>query len=332
MANHDQRAVRATHRIFLNGEQLTSDQLARTAGHADCVDVVTAISGGCGDRSVGRWCAYRVPVDTSLFTPLHLQPTAACRLAFNAAGLWLRHNVLSHRRLVREHRTGLVIWSVQLVYGDRITFFDADELEVRVAGRIRGRGTQFECRVEIRAPTGTPTRLSAWLIPLRLGEDGDLLGTPARLGPDVAARFRAEEVDDRPHTSPVPRLRASITREAGPLALGRTPFTVHRHQCEVADQWFWAEAVSLSGSGREELVRAEAERLPRLRQAMRAPPERLDVLFERPYYLFDRGEVVSTAYDWRGKLAFVHELFGAGNEGEGPRALAIEQFPDGPRP
>lgn len=38
--------VRATHKIFLNGEPLEPDQLARPAGDADCVDLLLAISGG----------------------------------------------------------------------------------------------------------------------------------------------------------------------------------------------------------------------------------------------------------------------------------------------
>ncbi len=38
--------VRATHRIFLNGEQLETEQLSRPAGEADSVDRLLAISGG----------------------------------------------------------------------------------------------------------------------------------------------------------------------------------------------------------------------------------------------------------------------------------------------
>ena len=38
--------VRATHKIFLNGEQLDAEQLGRPAGDADSVDLLLAISGG----------------------------------------------------------------------------------------------------------------------------------------------------------------------------------------------------------------------------------------------------------------------------------------------
>ncbi len=273
-----------------------------------------------------RSCAYGVPVDSGLFTPLHLQPTAVCRLAFDAAGRWLSRHAISHRRLVAEHQTGFVLWSVQLVSGDPVGFFDADGLDVRVTGRVRGGGTQFESDVEVRGPVGRATRLQACCVPLRLDAGPALSGTPARLCPEVMSAFLADEIEARPHRSPLPGLRAAIAGGGATLARGRTPFVIHRHQCEVADQWFWVEAVSLAGSGREELVRAEAERVPRLRLAMQAPVRRLDLLFRRPFYLFDEGAVLSTAYEWEGRLAFVHELVGTGGGGDEPRALAIEQF------
>jgi hypothetical protein len=38
--------VRATQKIFLNGEPLEPDQVASPAGAADCVELLLAISGG----------------------------------------------------------------------------------------------------------------------------------------------------------------------------------------------------------------------------------------------------------------------------------------------
>ena len=278
-----------------------------------------------------RCCAYEVPVDTSFFTPLHLQPTAVCRLGFNAAGRWLSRHAISHRRLVTEYETGLVLWSVQLVCGDAVGFFDADRLDVRVTGRVRGGGTQVECDVEV-GPVARTTRLHACCVPLRLDGGPALSGRPARLSAEVMSAFLADEIEARPHRSPVPSLRAAIAAGGATLARGRTPFVIHRHQCEVADQWFWPEAVSLAGSGREELVRAEADRVPRLRLAMQTPVRRLDLLFSRPFYLFDEGAVVTTAYEWEDRLAFLHELVGTGAGGDEPRALAIEQFALTPDP
>lgn len=271
-----------------------------------------------------RYCAYEVPVDTGFFTPLHLQPTAVCRLAFNAAGRWLSRHAISHSHLLAEHRTGLVLWSVQLVSGDPVGFFDADRLGVRVTGRVRGGGTQVECEVEVGGPVGLATRLQACCVPLRLDGGPALSGAPARLCPEVMSAFLADEIEARPHRSPLPRLRAAIAAGGAALARGRTPFVIHRHQCEVADQWFWPEAVSLAAGGREDLVQAKAERVPLLLSALQSPVRRLDLLFNRPFFLFDEGAVWSSAYEWEGRLVFIHEL--VGSENDQSRALVTEQF------
>lgn len=42
----DGGAVRATHRMFLNGEQLTSEQERTPVGPTDTVEILTAIAGG----------------------------------------------------------------------------------------------------------------------------------------------------------------------------------------------------------------------------------------------------------------------------------------------
>src|SRR5215472_12515474 len=174
-----------------------------------------------------RSCAYRVAVDTGFFTPLGLQPAAVCRLAFNGAGRWLERHAISHRRLVAEHRTGFVFWSVQLVPGDPVGFFDADRLDVTVTGRVLGGGTQVACDTEIRGAGGRPTRLRAVCVPLRLDGGPALSGTPARLSPEVLSAFRPDEVEARPHRSPLPGLRAAVAARGVVLARGLTPFVIH---------------------------------------------------------------------------------------------------------
>jgi hypothetical protein len=258
---------------------------------------------------------YEIPVDTGLFTPLGLQPTAVCRLGFNAAGRWLGEHAISHRRLVAEHRTGFVVWCAQLNFDAPVCYLDADVFEMRVGGRVRGGGTQFECDISI----GRAARMQACCVPLRLDGDPALSGSPARLGTDVLAAFLPDEIDDRPHLSPLPQLCADVRSSGTELARGRTPFVIHRHQCEVADQWFWPEAVSLAGAGRDELARSGE-----LPAGVAKPLRRLDLLYNRPFFLFDEGAVVSSAYEWEGRLVFVHELHGT--EGPEPRAIAVEQF------
>ncbi len=270
-----------------------------------------------------RWGAYEMPVDTGLFTPVGLQPAAVCRIGFNAAGRWLSEHAISHRRLVAEHGRGFVVWSAELSFDQPAGFFDADCLQMRVTARVRGGGTQFECEVEV-GNSVAPSRMRACCVPLRLDGDAALSGVPNRLGPDVLAHFLPDEIEAAPHLSPVPALRVAITKGGNVLACGRTPFVIHRHQCEVADQWFWPEAVSLASSGREELVRTQADRVPLLRRGLTTQVGRIHLLFNRPFFLFDEGFVVSSAHECDGRLVFMHELVGVGDER--PRAIAIEQF------
>ena len=271
-----------------------------------------------------RWSSYEIPVDTGLFTPLGLQPTALCRLGFNAAGRWLGRNAINHRCLLAEHQTGLVVWSAQLAFDEPVGFFDADCLEMRVTARVRGAGTQVEFDLEVGSPPDTRARLQACCVPLRLEGDAALSGIPARLSSEVMAAFLPDEVEGLPHRSTVPALRAAVLEDSTALAQHRVPFVIHRHQCEVADQWFWPEAVSLAAGAREELVRAEAERVPGLLPGLRTPVRRLDLLFSRPFFLFDEGAVRSSAYEWEGRLVFINEL--VGSHEDRPRALVIEQF------
>src|SRR5947209_4473154 len=271
-----------------------------------------------------RWDAYQMQVDTGLFTPLGLQPTAVCRLGFNAAGRWLREHALRPPRLVSRYQTGFVLWAGGLIFDETVRYFDSDCLEMRVMGRVRGGGTQFECEVEVDSARGITTRLRACCVPLHLDGDPAISGAPARLGPGVMEAFLPDEIEVRPHRSPAPGLLAAIRRDGTELARRTTPFVIHRHQCEVADQWYWPEAVSLASDGREELVRVESSKIPALRLALSTPLRRLDLLFNRPFFLFDEGAVLSSALKWQGRLVFVHELVGI--EGGEPRALAIEQF------
>lgn len=271
-----------------------------------------------------RWCTYEVPIDTGLFTPLGLQPTAIFRLAFNAAGGWLSRYAISHRRLVSEQHTGFVVWSAQFIAGQSFSFLEGDCLEVRVAGRVRGCGTQFECEGEVSGASGATTRMRACCVPLRLDGDPALSGVPARLSAEVMAAFLPDEIEARPYRSPVPGMQAAVAREGTLLARGRMPFTIHRHQCEIADQWFWPEAASLASGAREDLVRSESDSDPRLRLGLATPVHRLDLVFNRPFFLFDQGAIRSSAYDWQGRVVFIHELIGTTDDE--PRAVAIEQF------
>lgn len=128
-------------------------------------------------------------------------------------------------------------------------------------------------------------------------------------------------------------MRAGFARDGEQLASGRTHFRVHRHHCEVADQWYWAETLGFAAGAREELVMRQGKALPGLRRALAAPLRRVDVTWLRGQFR-DLFEVRTTAHQVGDELAFVHELWladdeggiGSGIEDGGPYAVVVERI------
>jgi hypothetical protein len=275
---------------------------------------------------VPRHCTYEIPLDSSLFTPLQLQPIAVGRIGFNAAARWLKENVCSHRRLIWGHQTGLVVWSWELEYRAPLDFEAADEAHVDVTGRVRGRGSQFECEMTLSGPAGVSVEMRAVSVPLELAGDAALSGRPRRLPEGVLARFCDDEIERVPRRSGVPSMQADLRREGTALASTEESFRVHRHHCEVADQWFWPEALGFAAVGREELVVRHAASHEAVRAGLGAPVRRVEATCLRTFQFRDLGRVSTTAYDWRGRLLFVHELSLADSAKHDVHAVAIEHF------
>ncbi|TDD87830.1 hypothetical protein [Actinomadura rubrisoli] len=253
---------------------------------------------------------HRVPADAGLFDPLQLQPAAVGRITFDAGTRWLRRHLISHRRLLTECGTGLVVWSVRIRYERALGFADTEELGVRTQVMALCGGGQVRCEVAIDdgRDTRPAVRASLVLIPLRIEGEPSLAGNPAALDPRLLKLFRHDELLPVPHTSPVPRLRRELGRLGAPRARASTAFRIHRHMCEMADQWFWPTALTLAATGRAELIRGCARPPERVPDGLSRPVRTLDVLLERPFYLFDEGRVVSSVWSDADGPTFVHEL------------------------
>jgi hypothetical protein len=159
-----------------------------------------------------------------------------------------------------------------------------------------------------------------------LSDDPALSGEPGRLTDELLARFRPDEIEAAPYASPTLRRKRDIMRHGMPLGRAEKLFILHRHRCEVADQWFWGEVTALAGAGREALVLEHGERVPDLRDGVRLPVRAIRAIFTRPFYLFDEGLVLSLAYRWNDRLVFVHELVARTGSRDKPHAIALEEF------
>lgn len=273
-----------------------------------------------------RTSTYETVLDAGQFTPTQLGTTAVGRLAFQAGARWLRDHVCSHRALVVEHRVGFVLWSWQLEYASPLGFLDADAALVDVRARLRGpASSQLEVEMTLRGPAGVAVRTRGASVPLRLGGDQALSGTPAPLPGALVAAFEDDEFERSPHRSAVRALHARFERDGERLAAGTTSYRVHRHHCEVADQWYWAETLGFAAGAREELVRRYGRSAPELRRALADGIRRVDVTWLRSGQLWDLLEIRSTAYRHGDELAFVHEIGLAEDDG-GPCALVVERI------
>ncbi|MFB7664816.1 acyl-CoA thioesterase [Kitasatospora sp. NPDC056138] len=273
-----------------------------------------------------RSSTYEVVLDASLFTPTQLQTTAVGRLAFQAGTRWMRDHVCSHRTLVSEHQVGLVLWAWQLEYEQPLRFLDADEVLVDVRARVRGpKSSQLEMEMTLSGPAGVAVRTRAASVPLRLSGDLALSGAPTTLPPSLVAAFHDDEVERSPYLSPVRRLVGAFERDGELIASDTTAFRVHRHHCEVADQWYWVESLGFAGGAREEFVMRHGRKAPELRRAMTEGIRRVDVTWLRAGQLWDLLEVRTTAYRQGEELAFVHELGLADEDGGGPYAIVVER-------
>lgn len=273
---------------------------------------------------MARRCSYSLLLDSSFFNPLQLQPMAVGRLGFNAGARWLKENVCSHRELIWDHGVGLVLWAWELRYLEPLSFRSADEARLEVAGRVRGPRSQFECEMRISGPGGAALEMRAISVPLSLTGDAALSGSPQALPDAIVERFHDDELEPVPYRSSVASAMRELTGAGRPLATASETFRVHRHNCEVADQWFWAESLGFAAAGREELVARHAAACPEVRGGLSRPVSRIDAVCTRTYQFRDLGNVSTTAYELDGSLVFAHDL--RLDEGGDVHATAIERF------
>ena len=273
-----------------------------------------------------RSSSYEIVLDASLFTPTQLQTVAVGRLGFQAGTRWLRDHLCSHRTLVAQHRVGLVLWAWQLEFEQPLRFEDADEVVVDVNARVRGRrSSQLEVAMTISGPAGVAVRSTAASVPLRLSGDPALSGVSARLPDVLVERFCDDERECSPFRSQVPALRAALDRDCTRLASDSTTFRVHRHHCEMADQWYWVESLGFAAAAREELILRHGQQIPELRRAMVNGIHRVDAMWLRAGQLWDVLEVRTTSYRDGDEIAFVHELGLVEADGGAPFAIVVER-------
>jgi len=275
---------------------------------------------------VSRTVKFEVPVDTGFFTPIQVQPRILTSLAWNALARWLRAHVVSPSLMVEDHRIGLVVLGFQMQYDTSPTFLNTEALSVQASLSVRSRGKRLVLDTRFAdAVTGEPAaNLEVILLPVRIDEPQSLAAEPAELSEELLARFAEDEIKRGPTPRYLHRLASEVRRDGELISERSHDFVMHRHLCEVADQWAWYELPCILECTREPLAFEGMGDQPLMRRVLSEPLKRSAAEFTRPYYWSDRGRIQSRAYAWRGQVALVHEL--QGQQGRDSYGTAVEIY------
>lgn len=263
--------------------------------------------------------------DTSQFTPHQFQARSLLSVSFNVMWNWMRTHFISFRRSVQEHGLSWVIIRIGIEYHDRVTYFDADGFEAVVEKVTLRRDRMLEFHVEFRIPGKRIATGTIVLLAVKVGDQDSLSALPGKVDRKLVDLLAPDEIHSTVPERVVPSILDKIQRYGTPLAEGLYPFTVHRHLCEVADQWCFVELAGLVGAGRESLVAAHPSKGTDLLRGLSEPMKSLRAELRHAYFLFDEGRVETTSYALGDRAYFVHRLLGAAANRE-PYATVIEEF------
>ncbi len=255
-----------------------------------------------------RTVRFEVTSDTSLFTPLQAQPRALIWLMMNGWAKWARAHLVSFPTLVRDHRVGLVVVGIHLEYVEPFGFLDADAFEVEVRVAARKGGAVFDLAFEYIGAGRTFARSHGATRTVLLGDDASMAAVPGKLPAALMARFQPDEIVEGSPTRVVPGLIKALEASGPPLAAGTRPFLIHRHSCEVADQWSFIDVPGIAGEGREHLALGDGTRVPALRKGLSRPLRSIDVEMGHPFYSFESGTLESNAYLENDGITYLHRL------------------------
>ncbi|QIE24964.1 malate synthase A [Caballeronia sp. SBC2] len=264
---------------------------------------------------------------SGMFTHLQLKPRVAFSFGFMGWSAWLIEHAVSHAVLIRDHATGFVPIGLEIEYLQPSTFFDCESLSVTTRVRTwnpkRFHSLQ-DVEVLLANEQGDPVvRIGLQEVCVRIESTQTLAAAPGRV-PDHLAKLlldHPDDIDERPVL--LNRGAARVPANAQAIAEHRHEFVVHRHACEVADQWYSEHVCDFIGDSREAMVLLLVDEHPELLAGLAQRIERLSIGLRRPFMLFDRGEILTTAYRAGAHIHFVHRLLTASGVDAGD---AVEVF------
>jgi hypothetical protein len=278
-----------------------------------------------GDQQMPRQSSFELVTDTSYFNPLQLQARALLATSFNSLARWLKEHFISFPKLIEQHKFSVVILGVNLAYEKPLGFFDGDSIRVEAAFRVLRGGSRAQLEVTFNGEQGVAARVKILFCPVMVEDTVSLAASPTVFGPELLARLQADEQDPGSPERIVPQIIKLVETSGELVGEGFHEFLVHRHLCEVADQWAFLEIPTLVEASRETLARRDGKKRRELVDGISKPLRNFDMELSRPYFWLQPGKVETKAYHWNGQLTLVHRLLSP-VPGEPLHGIVVERF------
>lgn len=252
-----------------------------------------------------RFVEFEVPHDTSLFTPVQLQPRVLMTLAMSSWARWLKAHFISFPRMIRERKLGAVVVGTRAEHLRPHGFFDDDALQARC--HLEGLGGGKLLGLDLRLfSRGTPVAQAYTLVRMVAIEDPEALAaTPCDVPADFLALLFPEDIRPEAPARGIPLWSRRIRERGAPLGERSESLVLYRGACEVADQWSFIELPVLAAASREALfLSAHGE----LRAALGMAVWKTEVELRRPFYVFSEASLSTTAARVDSQLVLEHQL------------------------
>lgn len=247
---------------------------------------------------------YRVYLDTCMFSPLQLQPTAALRLAMNAGTETLSQKVMELALLHRKHRLSVVVTGSRIKYIKPFTYFSADFIQVDSSLALLREGTLLRSVNQLKV--GHDTVVEAEFINrfVKMSGGPALDAAPAALPRELW--FEPDDMADVPAQRKLKAQVALIRQDSEKLGSAQYSFRLSRDECELADQWQWVMLPSFVSRNRESMIFDSGDK--RLSVGLRHPIARWESEWFRPLFLGNEAQVTTDAHIKDGMLFFLHSV------------------------
>lgn len=247
---------------------------------------------------------------TCHFTPHQLQASEILRWAMDAMCEGVKDQIYPLRILVQEHQWSVVIVGFEVTWLRPFTFFDATTITVDTGMVMHdGKRQVFGYTMQISANGEDVVRMVTQTHPVGLTGGDAMDALPCGVPDHLRALLEEDEVTAEPaprFTGQEQRARAEF---GDPIGERRTPFTLRRHEAEIADMWQNMALASLSGRAREAMAFDGGD--PRLRDGLARPLASMSAELRRPVYAQDEGVIETRAYFAADHVAYVHKVLGA---------------------